>query len=168
MTVHRRPFDVAAEQRRQNAEEAASASCFFFRKAAVGRQFQPGVALFAFAGQTRRLRRAALPHRLDEFDAFVLEDALHAADGVALALEQMADAAEKIDVLRAVVTPPAAALHRLDLSKSRFPEPQHMLRQVQIVRDFADGSKCVGCLLHAAYSRAPRNSPTCARRRALN
>jgi hypothetical protein len=165
--VDRGPLDVVPEQRRQDAEKSASASGLLFRQAAVRQALDAGVgeALVALAHRARRLRRAALPHRLDEFDALVLEDALHAADGVALAVEQVANAAQKIDVLRAVVTPPAAALHRLDLGKSRFPKPQHVLRQVQIVRDFADSPKCVGCLLHAAYSPAPRNSPTCARRR---
>ena len=41
----------------------------------------------------RRLRRAFLPDDLNEFRALLAQDALHAADGVALAVQEMADAA---------------------------------------------------------------------------
>ena len=39
------------------------------------------------------LRRAFLPDHLHEFGALLAQDPLHAADGVALAVEKMADAA---------------------------------------------------------------------------
>ena len=77
------------------------------------------------------------------FDALLAQDALHAADGVALAVEQMADAAQQIDVVGPVIAPPAAALHRLDVAEAAFPETQHVLRQIEFVRHFADGAKCV-------------------------
>src|SRR3954470_23570825 len=64
---------------------------------------------------------------LDGPRALGLEDPLHAADRVALAVEEMADALEEIDVVGTVVAPPAAALQGPDLRKARLPEPQHML-----------------------------------------
>src|SRR5581483_1455732 len=91
----------------------------------------------------RRLRRAFLPYGLDEFGALLAQNPLHAANGIALAVEQMPYAAQQIDVVRAVVTAPAATLHRLDFVKAALPEAQHMLRQIKIVRDFTDGAKCV-------------------------
>ncbi len=64
----------------------------------------------------------------DEAGALLLEDALDAADGVALAVEQVADAAQKLDVVGTVVTPSAAALEWFDLRKAGFPKPQDVLR----------------------------------------
>src|SRR5262249_12392700 len=58
-------------------------------------------------------------HRLD---AVLLEDPLHATDGIALAVEQATDALEQIDVIGAVVAAAAAPLHRLDLGEARLPE----------------------------------------------
>src|SRR5512139_1854622 len=91
----------------------------------------------------RRLRRAFLPYHLHELRALLAQDSLHAEDRVALAVQQMANPAQQIDVVRAVVAASATALHRFDLVKSAFPEAQHMLRQIEIVRDFTDGAKCV-------------------------
>ena len=91
----------------------------------------------------RRLHRALGPDLLDEFDALLAQDALHAADRVALAVQQMLDAAQQLGVFRTVIPPSAAALHRFDLAEARLPEPQNVLRQVEFVRDFADGTECV-------------------------
>src|SRR4051812_22855556 len=91
----------------------------------------------------RGLFGAGLPDRLHEFDALLLQDALHAADRVALAVEQMPDAAQEVDVFRPVIAPAAAALHRLDLAEAALPKPKHVLRQIEVVGDLADGAKCV-------------------------
>ena len=99
-------------------------------------------------GRARRLRGARPPDALDELDAVILEDALRAPDRVALAVEQVLDAAQQGDVVRAVVAPAAAALQRLDLLEAGFPESQDVLRQVEIVRDFADRPECVRRLFH--------------------
>ena len=77
-------------------------------------------------------------HRLD---AMFFQDPLHAADGIAFAVQQPADALEQVDVVGAIVTASAAALHRLDLREARFPEPQHMLRDIEFVSDLADGTE---------------------------
>ena len=53
-------------------------------------------------GMVRRLRRARLPDTLHEAQALLPQQALHAADGVALAIEQMTDAAQQIDVVGAI------------------------------------------------------------------
>src|SRR6185312_5421787 len=102
--------------------------------------------LFLFARAVRRLRRALLPHRLHEFDALLAQDALHAADGVTLAVEQMADATQQLDVIRPIIATAAAPLHRIDIAEARLPETQYVLRQIELVRNLADGTKCVGRL----------------------
>src|SRR5436305_2136273 len=81
----------------------------------------------------RGLWRASPPDVLHKLDAVILQDALRTADRVALAVEQVPNAAQQIDIVRPVVAPAAAALERLDLLKPGFPEPQHMLRQVEFV-----------------------------------
>src|SRR5919197_599133 len=75
-------------------------------------------------------------------------NSLHAADGIALAVEQMADAAQEIEVVGAVVAASAAALHRLDLAEAAFPEPQHVLRNVELLRDLTDGAECFRRFVH--------------------
>src|SRR5262249_37639575 len=87
----------------------------------------------------------------DELDTVILEDPLRAADRVALAIEEVLDAAQKIDVIGPVVAPAAATFQRLDLLKPRLPEAQDVLRQVQIVRDFADCPECIRRLFTTAY-----------------
>ncbi len=47
----------------------------------------------------------------------------------------------EIDIVRTIVSPAAGSLHRFDLSEPRFPEPQNMLRYIEIVSDLAYGSK---------------------------
>src|SRR5262245_8780655 len=92
----------------------------------------------------RRGRPAAAappPDRLHEARPLLAQDPLHAADRVALAVQEVADAAEEIDVVRPVVAAAAAALHRADLGEAAFPEAQHVLRHVEIVSDFADGAE---------------------------
>src|ERR1700733_6372660 len=78
---------------------------------------------------------------LDGSDTVFLENALHATDGVALAIQQAADAPEQIDIIGAVVATAAAALHRLDLGKPCLPEPQDVLGNVEVVGDLANGSE---------------------------
>ena len=93
--------------------------------------------------------RAALPHRLHRAQSLLAQDALNPADGVAVAVEQMPNTAQKIDILRAIIAPAAAALHRLDVGKAALPEPQHMLRQIELVCDLADRPECVGRLVQS-------------------
>ena len=85
---------------------------------------------------------------LHELDAVILQDALRAPDRVTLAIEQVTDAAQQIDIIGPVIAPAAAALHRLDLLKAGFPETQHVLRQVEIVCDFTDRPERFGRLFH--------------------
>ena len=73
--------------------------------------------------------------------AAFLQHLLHALDGETVAVEQRADTLEKIDILGPVITPPAGALHGLDLDKTAFPEAQHMLGHVKLDRDFTDGAE---------------------------
>ena len=71
------------------------------------------------------------------------KNSLHAADRVALAVQQVTHAAQQIDIVRAVIAPAAAALHRADLREAALPEPQHMLRHIDLVSDLADGAEGV-------------------------
>jgi hypothetical protein len=72
-------------------------------------------------------------------------------------VEEMADAFEKIDIFRTVIAPSAAALHRPDLQEARLPEPQDVLRQIKIIRNFADRAKGIGALVHRHTPNAASN-----------
>jgi hypothetical protein len=95
----------------------------------------------------RRIRQA-----LDRADAMLLQNALHAADGVALAVQQAPDPSEQIDIVGAVVAAAAAALHRLDLGEPRLPKPQYVLGNIEIVSDLADGSERIRRLVQMPSS----------------
>jgi hypothetical protein len=79
-------------------------------------------------------------------DPVLAQEPLHALDGVARVLQQVADALQKLDVARPVEAPPAAALHRLELRELQLPEPQHVLLDAKLNRHFADVAKCFRCL----------------------
>ena len=57
---------------------------------------------------------------------------------------------QQVDVVGPVVAPAAAALQRLDLGEAGLPEAQHVLRQVEVVGDLADGAEGVRALVHGA------------------
>src|SRR5438093_3492182 len=122
-----------------------------------------GTRLFALlvSGGSRWLRRAAAPYCLNELDPLVPENALHAANGIALAVEQVTNPTQQIDVVGPIIAPAAAAFHRLDLGEPGLPETQHVLRQVEFVGDFADGAERVRRLFHCG--RLLRSMP-CDRR----
>src|SRR6266496_1337660 len=103
--------------------------------------------LQVLAGLARRLRRTRLPDVLHEMHALLAQKTLNAADSIALAIEEMADSAQEIEVLRPVIAAPTAALHRPDLMEAAFPEPQHVLRKLELLRHFADRPECARCLL---------------------
>ena len=69
-----------------------------------------------FVGLRRRRLGAGAPDALNERQSFFAQDALHAADGVTLAVEQVAHTTQQINVVGAVVPAPPAALERLDLA----------------------------------------------------
>src|SRR5262249_27624875 len=106
----------------------------------VGFRLGPGTVL---ARRRWQGHRATLAYRLDGAQPLLAQNALHATDGVALAVEQMTNAAQQVDVFRTIVTPAAAALHRPDLGEAALPKPQHSLRQIEFVRDLADRTKGV-------------------------
>src|SRR5262245_9800231 len=138
----RRRIFVLFRSARRGAEQAEQRAWRFLRGAFSGlrdlilRGFEvgPGSAL--------------LPHRLDELLALIAQNALRAADGVTLGVEQVLDAAQQVDILGPVVAAAPGPLHRLDLREPAFPEAQHVLGNVELVRDFADGTKSVWCLFH--------------------
>lgn len=83
------------------------------------------------------------PDLHDKPGPLLLQDPLHALDRVALAVEEMANAAQKVDIVRTIIAPAAAAFQRADLSKSGFPETQDVLRQIEVVGDLADRAEGV-------------------------
>src|SRR5690606_10264675 len=78
------------------------------------------------------------PAPLDLVDTLRTQDLLHAADGIALEVEQVPDAAQEIEVLRTIIPPPAAALHGPDLRELLLPEPKYVLGHLQLICNFAD------------------------------
>ena len=96
----------------------------------VGRQGGEGIDNLRPAGLCGRDRPLTTTERLERLHPALADDSLHAADGVALAVQQHADTAEQVDIIGPIIPPATAALHRLDLGKTSFPEPQHVLRQV--------------------------------------
>src|SRR5690606_8689456 len=111
------------------------------------------------AGGGQRLDRGKITARDggDKPVAIHLEQLLHALDRISVIVEQMPDALQEIDVLGAVIAPSAAALHRLDLRETSLPETQHMLRQVEIVGNFADGAESVRALFHSTLDERLRH-----------
>ena len=80
--------------------------------------------------------------------ALFAQNFLDAFDGQAVAVKKRTDATQEIEIVGAVIAPAAAALQRPDLLEAGFPESQHVLRQVEIVRDFTDRPECVRRLVH--------------------
>jgi len=72
------------------------------------------------------------------------QDLLHAANGVALKMQQVPDAPQQIEILGTIVPAPAPALHGLDLGELLLPEPEDVLRNVQFFRNLADCSEGFG------------------------
>ena len=85
----------------------------------------------------------------------LFQDPLHPADGVALTVQEAANAPEQIDIVRAVVAAAPAPLHRLDLGEPGLPEPQHMLGDVEVVGDLADGSERIRRLVQMPAPLSP-------------
>ncbi len=79
-------------------------------------------------------------------DALFLEDFLDTLDGVALIIEQMADSAQKIDVVGTIVPATTTSFHRFDLGETRFPKAQYVLRKIEVFRNFAYCSECIRTL----------------------
>src|SRR5579884_2872040 len=102
----------------------------------------------------RKLLGAFTPDALHKGDALLAQNPLHAANRIALAVEQMPYAAQQIDIVGPIIAPAAAALHRPDLRESALPEAQHVLRYVDFLGDLADGPKCVRRLFHLPCSRS--------------
>lgn len=104
----------------------------------MGRDHGIRAILFGFAAM----------HRHDHMpNALFLQDALHALDGIAFAIEQMLDAAQQLHIIGTIIAASAAAFHGFDLREAGFPKAQDMLRQVQFLCNFADGTKGVRTLV---------------------
>ena len=84
------------------------------------------------------------------------QDLLYASNGVAIVIKQETNATQKSDVFRPVVTPAASPLHRLQLSEFGLPEAKHVLRDLKLVSNLADGAKRLGRLVQRSTSSASR------------
>src|SRR5208282_4813077 len=111
---------------------------------------------------------SSAPDALNERLALLAQQALDAADGVALAVKQVAHAAEEIDIVRAVIAPAPAPLQRPDLRETAFPESQHMLRNVDLFGNFADRAECVRRFFQCPAPLAVSRRFPCRRRRSRN
>ena len=89
--------------------------------------------------------------RFDLIDALLAQDLLNALDRVAVGVQQRANAPQQLHVLRAIVAPAAAPLHRPDLRKPAFPEPQDVLRNAKLASNFANRAKRFGRLVHRVH-----------------
>ena len=68
----------------------------------------------------------------------------------------------QINVVGTIVSAPAASLERLDLGEAGLPEPQHVLRQFEILGNLADRPKGVRALVHDGSRQAYlSSSATC-------
>lgn len=83
------------------------------------------------------------PDLHDEPGSLLLQDPLHALDRVALAVEEMANAAQEVDIVWAIIASATTALQRPDLREPGFPETQDVLRQIEVVGDLADRAEGV-------------------------
>lgn len=109
----------------------------------------------------RRGETGLKPARAQAFDdgarALLLENALHALDGVALSIEQMAQSHHQLHVARPIIAPPARALHGFELLEAGFPETQHVRRQVETLRDLSNRAKSLFAFAsHVHRSGDPR------------
>ena len=66
-------------------------------------------------------------------------------------VQQAAHAFQHGDILRPVEATPAGPLHRADEGELGFPEPQHMLRHVELLGRLRNGSKGFRTLGHTAW-----------------
>src|SRR5262249_61763743 len=76
----------------------------------------------------------------------------HCRTGDAFPEESRTNPPLTLHALRTLVTPPPAAFHRPALRKAPLPNPQHMLRQIEIVRDPTVLTKGVGRLVQSRLS----------------
>src|SRR5262249_2047538 len=105
-----------------------------------------------FFDRAERGYRGCVRQSLHRGDAVFFENALHAANGVALAIEQASDASQQIDIIGTVVATAAAPLHRLDLRKPRLPETQNVLGNIKVFGGLADGSERIRRLVQTLPS----------------
>src|SRR5262245_46085982 len=90
----------------------------------------------------------------DEAWSMLAQNLLHSPDGVAIVIEQEANAAEQSHVLRPVIAAAAAPFHRLELGEFGLPEAQHVLRNLKLVSNLADRTKRLGRLVQSFSSSA--------------
>src|SRR5262249_10190238 len=103
-------------------------------------------------GLAGRLGRARLPDILHEAPALLPPGTLDPPNGVPPPIEQMAGATRKNAVVPGQKAGPAAPFLLPDLAEGASPDPQHVLRNVELLRHFADGPECVRCFVHRRFA----------------
>src|SRR5690606_260365 len=76
------------------------------------------------------------------------QDLLHAFNCVGLSMKQMANSTKKLKIFGTIVASSTTTLHRLVLVKLQFPEAEHVLRHIEFIRYFTDGTECLCGLAH--------------------
>ena len=92
----------------------------------------------------------------ERLGAVLAKQFLHPTDGIAFGVQQVPDAAQQPNVLGPVVAAPATPLQGPDMGEFGLPETQHVLRQIELGRDFADGSEGRGGISRRDYPDSPR------------
>lgn len=69
-----------------------------------------------------------------DFNAFFLKDFLHAFYRISFFIQIIFNNADQFDIIRAIVTAAAVALHRLNLGKLGLPKTQDMQLPRQVLR----------------------------------
>jgi len=77
----------------------------------------------------------------DMTDALLAQNQLDAFDGIFFSVKKLANATKQIHILGPVIASAATALQGAQLGKFSFPESQNMLWHIEIICNFADGTK---------------------------
>jgi hypothetical protein len=88
--------------------------------------------------------------------ALFTQDLLNAANSVAVAVQEMADAPQQIDIVWPIVTPASTPLQRLDLGEPGFPETKDVLGKFEVLSDLTYGAECVGSFFHRKSHNRPQ------------
>ena len=112
---------------RRGAGETSSSSSLPPRNSPGKRPKRPATLwllafIFRIRGLRSGLRSSLLPDILNKADTLLAQNALDTTNGVTLAVKQVTDAAQQINIIGPVIAPASAALHRLDLREINSPK----------------------------------------------
>src|ERR1043166_1419823 len=103
-------------------------------------QFYDPLDLLAQAGEIEFSRQ----HERRDFSTDFFQSGAGAADGEALIVQQVADAADQQHLVMLIIAPVAAPFHRFELSELLLPVAQHVRLDAAQLADLADGEVALG------------------------